>query len=498
MRTDTHLPHDKQNQRVQVCLDARNVSWLDLSLSNSWTQEQKDFLNSSGILTPSVPEISWTDYRGILDIDGSVNAWGLYWRIASGSVIFKVGNIDADWTNSYISKMVPWKHFVPINANLSNLLEVTRIVTSDDEAVIKQMQQIADNARALSKEYTYPKEVERVAKELNDIFSLPLHEEAAKATSAPVEAATATATGPKSTHTMADTVVYNQMVAWHQHISHVIAHRSSSSSQQQHTQKILHQRARAWNQSDFEMQFFVKVALIPPMACKGPAVAFSSSHASTSSPTSACPLYHNLTNFEALPLAVTNSFPQFNCSASLSSSSSFSSSSSSSSSSAAAATKPAKPIIAKNRFENFNCSAHDWQSADKRNVIIAWMHTCTVNNVSFLTKNLRAAGSGAELVIFCATSSSEASTTDTGRLKELVDSCGDVVLLDHSYDSSSSSSSSNNNNNNDYANMQSDVAMLMLSLRWLHRRMHRKNFCTRIMVIFQEATQVLFQRYVHA
>ena len=144
--------------RVKICEAARNISWLDFGIS-------RNLPVCRGRPTKShIPEIEWIRYRGILDIDGNANAWGLFWRLFSGSVIFRV---ESSFTNAYIDKMRPWVHYIPVSRNFSELANNTRIVLSDDPADVRLLQDITSNARSLGKPFTYASEVNRVARELN-------------------------------------------------------------------------------------------------------------------------------------------------------------------------------------------------------------------------------------------------------------------------------------------------------------------------------------------
>ena len=120
-----------------------------------------------GIYKERVDEYGWIKHRGIMDMDGHVNAWGLYWRLASRSVVFK---IDSNFTNSYIRRMTENIHYIRIEKDLSNLASITRIVTSNDSADINWMKNITENAFSLAMDTTYPKEVLRVASDLTSIF----------------------------------------------------------------------------------------------------------------------------------------------------------------------------------------------------------------------------------------------------------------------------------------------------------------------------------------
>lgn len=148
--------------RVKICEAARNISWLDFGISRNLPACR------GRPLTNSIPETEWIRYRGILDIDGFSNAWGLFWRLSSGSVVFKV---DSPYTNAYISKMRPWVHYIPISLDFNELANVTKIILSDDPTDVQLLKDIATNARVLVEPFTYLSEVDRVARELNTFSS---------------------------------------------------------------------------------------------------------------------------------------------------------------------------------------------------------------------------------------------------------------------------------------------------------------------------------------
>ena len=150
--------------RARICLLARNITWLDFGIV-------KHLPGCPGMeISNRIPELDWVQFRGILDIDGNANAWGLFWRLASGSVVFRV---ESPWTNSYIDRLKPWVHFIPIFENLTNLEEVTRIVTTDDSSELQLLSDIAMNAITFVKPITYSSEVERVANNLTYLFGSP-------------------------------------------------------------------------------------------------------------------------------------------------------------------------------------------------------------------------------------------------------------------------------------------------------------------------------------
>jgi len=109
--------------------------------------------------------MEWADSSGILDVDGNVNAWGLYWRLASGSTVFKV---ESEYVNSYTEYAVPYAHYIPIAKNLSDFEEQTKLVTNEDSR--PKLNRIAHNSRRLMFNHTYKQQVERVAMELASVW----------------------------------------------------------------------------------------------------------------------------------------------------------------------------------------------------------------------------------------------------------------------------------------------------------------------------------------
>lgn len=60
-------------------------------------------------------------YKYILDIDGNASTWdATAWKLNSGSVIFKS---DSSWKQWFYHEFLPWKHFIPIKDDFSDIPE---------------------------------------------------------------------------------------------------------------------------------------------------------------------------------------------------------------------------------------------------------------------------------------------------------------------------------------------------------------------------------------
>ena len=61
-------------------------------------------------------------YKYVLDIDGNSSTWdATAWKLNSGSVIFKT---DSNWHQWFYEDYKPWIHYIPINDDFSNILEM--------------------------------------------------------------------------------------------------------------------------------------------------------------------------------------------------------------------------------------------------------------------------------------------------------------------------------------------------------------------------------------
>jgi len=92
-------------------------------------------------------------YKYLVDIDGEVNAWsGLFWKLYSNSVVFKVSSHFEQW---YYKRLIPWKHFIPVSGDLSDLNEKFEWAVAHDI----ECERIASEGRAFAASLTYNNEV---------------------------------------------------------------------------------------------------------------------------------------------------------------------------------------------------------------------------------------------------------------------------------------------------------------------------------------------------
>jgi hypothetical protein len=161
-----------RNTRVRLCLaiQQQNIRWLDCKLTSA-PADAMELVKSAGIFEARSDSANgerlWIKHRGVFDVEGWVDSWGLYWRLLSGSVVFKV---DSVYTNRMINAMVPWVHFIPIASDLSDLRNNTEIVTSTDPAVVAYLMQVAENARQLAIHHSFYNETKYLLAALGTFF----------------------------------------------------------------------------------------------------------------------------------------------------------------------------------------------------------------------------------------------------------------------------------------------------------------------------------------
>ena len=123
--TVSRLP---QNPRYQLCqlsqlhplmLDARLTSVVQCRDQDAM-QLVQDTLERDSLLAPRSEPWTFAQHRFLIEIDGNVNSWGLLWKLLSGSCVLRVESNRRQW---YHSELQPFRHFVPVTRDLSDLID---------------------------------------------------------------------------------------------------------------------------------------------------------------------------------------------------------------------------------------------------------------------------------------------------------------------------------------------------------------------------------------
>ena len=121
--TPRRLP---QNLRYSLCthslrwphrLDARFTSVVQCRDAQA-QQAVAAQLQREGLMASVLEPLEMAQCRWILDIDGNVNSWGLLWKLLSGSCVLRVSSDRSQW---FHHRLQPWRHLVPIRADLADL-----------------------------------------------------------------------------------------------------------------------------------------------------------------------------------------------------------------------------------------------------------------------------------------------------------------------------------------------------------------------------------------
>ncbi len=155
-------------QRIKLCEIAQNSSnqnLFDIGLSGivQLSKQDSSEIEKLGYLKQFVPVRLTNSYKYLVDIDGNSNAWsGLFEKLLSGSVVLKVASPN-NFRQWYYDELIPWVNFVPIDSDMSDLIEkIYWLHKNDDEA-----RKIGENGAKLANELTYERELNKAFININ-------------------------------------------------------------------------------------------------------------------------------------------------------------------------------------------------------------------------------------------------------------------------------------------------------------------------------------------
>ena len=137
------------NSEDQTLFDVGVSSLVQVSKT-----EEKEIL-AKRYIRNFAPITSSNQYKYQIDIDGNTNAWAaLFQKLLSGSAVLKVAS-PHQFRQWYYSDLIPWVNFVPVQSDMSDLLEkVQWLLENDDKA-----KEIATNGMKLAYSLTYENEL---------------------------------------------------------------------------------------------------------------------------------------------------------------------------------------------------------------------------------------------------------------------------------------------------------------------------------------------------
>ena len=114
-------------QRTRMCLILRTTPGVDarfaaLAQSDAPQLDQRR-LEEAGIMAGYIDPMTWLVRKFAIDIDGNSNAWtNLFTRLLAGCCVIKIAS-PLGYRQWYYDTLSPWRHFVPVKADLSDLHE---------------------------------------------------------------------------------------------------------------------------------------------------------------------------------------------------------------------------------------------------------------------------------------------------------------------------------------------------------------------------------------
>lgn len=115
---------DQAAQRMLLVLAARGLAGVDVRFINARLDELAGTeFQRLGLAGDYVPGFSWAARKFAIDVDGWSNAWPNYFcRMLDGCCVLKVAS-RFGYRQWYYHRLEPWVHYVPVAADLSDLVE---------------------------------------------------------------------------------------------------------------------------------------------------------------------------------------------------------------------------------------------------------------------------------------------------------------------------------------------------------------------------------------
>ena len=158
-------------QRLSLCAKAARIGGagrVDVGLTafdQISREDIRDQIRAAGLVRETVPKSEFVFYRYLIDIDGNSNSWSLFEKLIMGAAILKVASPQG-FRQWYYDRLVPWEHFVPVAADLSDFEDrVNWLFDHPAEA-----EKIGANAAELARSLNF----QRVMLEAQARFSLGL------------------------------------------------------------------------------------------------------------------------------------------------------------------------------------------------------------------------------------------------------------------------------------------------------------------------------------
>jgi hypothetical protein len=169
--------------RLELCRRALGNTKFDVGISHvgQLPDGANAEIRAAGLLRGRVPAELFRYYRAHLAIDG--NSWptGLYVTMLTGTPVIKIAS-SYGFHQWWYDRLKPWVHFVPVEADMSDLDDKADWVLADGE----RAEEIGRAAQAVTIAMTVPSEVTEAGKRVARVVSTTVQQSAVPAESGPV------------------------------------------------------------------------------------------------------------------------------------------------------------------------------------------------------------------------------------------------------------------------------------------------------------------------
>lgn len=141
-------------QRMHMAFRCKGLENVDFRFVGGGNPDMSGQLRSLGYLADPIPQDSWAGRKFAIDIDGITNAWDNFLRrLKMGCCVLKVAS-PFGFRQWYYDRLVPFEHFVPIRADLSDLQEQVEWVRTHPT----RARDIAEAGQAVARSMTFESE----------------------------------------------------------------------------------------------------------------------------------------------------------------------------------------------------------------------------------------------------------------------------------------------------------------------------------------------------
>jgi len=152
-------------QRLELCRRAQASPFakkLDIGVADLvGILDETERARAGDLVKPFVPKADFLSYRYQIDVDGWSNSWVLLEKLIMGATVLKVESAFG-YRQWFYDRLVPWRHYVPVRADLADFDEKLAWLFS----VPEEAEKIALAGRALAGEIRFAPEMAEAEKRI--------------------------------------------------------------------------------------------------------------------------------------------------------------------------------------------------------------------------------------------------------------------------------------------------------------------------------------------